>query len=124
MKTPKPINIIDKFSLFEDKWNPKIVGEVNGQYVKVCKFKDDFVWHNHQHEDELFIVFRGTLLIDFRNGSTTKVKEGEILVVPKGLDHRPYTNGEIVYILLIEPSTTLNTGDANNRFTVKNLEWI
>ena len=124
MKKIEPINIMNKFSLFNKEWTPKIIGELNGQYVKVCKLKDDFVWHSHENEDELFMVFRGTLLIDFRDGRTIKVKEGEILIVPKGVEHRPHTNGEIVFNLLFEPKTTLHTGNIETKMTIKELDWI
>ena len=85
----RSINIAEKFSLFEKLWTPHIIGELNGQYVKLCKLKDEFVWHSHENEDELFMVFKGTLLMDFRDGRTVEVKEGEILIVPKGVEHRP-----------------------------------
>ena len=124
MKKIEPINIMNKFSLFNEEWTPKIIGELNGQYVKVCKLKGEFVWHSHENEDELFMVFKGTLLIDFRDGRTFEVKEGEILIVPKGVEHRPHTNGEIVFNLLFEPKTTLHTGDVETEMTVKELEWI
>ncbi|MFL2569994.1 MAG: cupin domain-containing protein [Flavobacteriales bacterium] len=124
MKKIEPINIMNKFSLFSEEWTPKIIGELNDQYVKVCKLKDDFVWHSHKNEDELFMVFKGTLLIDFREGRTVKVKEGEILIVPKGVEHRPHTNGEIVFNLLFEPKTTLHTGNIETEMTVKELDWI
>ena len=80
MKKIKPINIMNKFSLFNEEWTPKIIGELNGQHVKVCKLKDDFVWHSHENEDELFMVFKGTLLMDFRDQRTVEVREGEILI--------------------------------------------
>ena len=124
MKKIESINVMNKFSLFNEEWTPKIIGELNGQYVKVCKLKGDFVWHSHENEDELFMVFKGTLLIDFRDGRTFEVKEGEILIVPKGVEHRPHTNGEIVFNLLFEPKTTLHTGDVETEMTVKELEWI
>tara|TARA_B100000965_G_scaffold360788_1_gene341760 strand:+ start:147 stop:521 length:375 start_codon:yes stop_codon:yes gene_type:complete len=124
MEKIEPINIMKKFSLFNEKWTPKIIGELNNQYVKVCKLKDDFVWHSHEHEDELFMVFKGTLLIDFRGGKTVEVKEGEILIVPKGVEHRPHTNGDIVFNLLFEPKTTLHTGNVESDITVKELDWI
>lgn len=124
MSTIEPINLMNKFSLFDVKWTPKIIGELNGQYVKVCKLQDDFVWHSHEHEDELFMVFQGTLLIDFRDGRTLEIKEGEILIIPKGVEHRPHTNGEIVFNLLFEPKTTLHTGNFDTERTVKALEWI
>ena len=124
MKKIEPINIMNKFSLFNEQWTPKIIGELNGQYVKICKLKDNFVWHSHENEDELFMVFKGTLLIDFRDGRTISVKEGEILIIPKGIEHRPHTNGEIVFNLLFEPNTTLHTGDIETEMTVKKLDWI
>ena len=124
MKKIEPINIMNKFSLFNEEWTPKIIGELNDQYVKLCKLKDDFVWHSHENEDELFMVFKGTLLIDFRDGRTIKVREGEILIVPKGVEHRPYTNGDLVFNLLFEPKTTLHTGNVETEMTVKKLDWI
>ena len=124
MKKIESINIMKKFSLFNEEWTPKILGELNGQYVKVCKLKDDFVWHSHENEDELFMVFKGTLLIDFRDRKTVKVKEGEILIIPKGIEHRPRTNGEVVFNLLFEPKTTLHTGNVESEMTVKELDWI
>lgn len=124
MKKIKSINIINKFSLFQDKWSPKIIGELNNQYVKLCKLQDDFVWHSHEKEDELFMVFKGTLLMDFRDQKTIEVNEGEILIIPKGVEHRPRTNGEIVFNLLFEPKTTLHTGNIESNMTVKEIEWI
>ena len=124
MKKIEPINIMDKFSLFNEEWTPKIIGELNDQYVKLCKLKDDFVWHSHENEDELFMVFKGTLLMEFRDGRTVKIKQGEILIVPKGVEHRPHTNGEVVFNLLFEPKTTLHTGDVETEMTVKELDWI
>ena len=124
MKKIDSVNIMEKFSLFTKEWTPKIIGELNGQYVKICKLKDDFVWHSHENEDELFMVFKGTLLMDFRDGRTVKVNEGEILIVPKGVEHRPHTNGEIVFNLLFEPKSTLHTGDVKTPLTVKKLDWI
>ena len=124
MKKIESINIMKKFSLFEKKWTPQIIGELNEQYVKICKLKDDFVWHSHENEDELFMVLKGTLLMDFRDQRTVEVKEGEILIVPKGVEHRPHTNGEIVFNLLFEPKTTSHTGDVETEMTVKELDWI
>ena len=124
MKKIEPINIMEKFSLFEEQWAPQIIGELNDQYVKICKLKDKFVWHSHENEDELFMVFKGTLLIDFRDGRTVKVKEGEILIVPKGVEHRPHTNGETVFNLLFEPKSTLHTGKTYSNMTIKKLDWI
>ena len=124
MKKIEPINIMNKFSLFNEEWTPKIIGELNNQYVKLCKLKDDFVWHSHENEDELFMVFKGTLLMEFRDGRIAEIKEGEILIVPKGVEHRPHTNGDIVFNLLFEPKTTLHTGDVQSELTVNDLDWI
>lgn len=124
MKKIESINISEKFSKFEKQWTPHIIGELNNQYVKLCKLKDDFVWHKHDDEDELFMVFKGTLLMDFRDGRTVEVGEGEILIVPKGIEHRPRTNGEIVYNLLFEPISTAHTGDKESDLTVNNQNWI
>ena len=99
---------MNKFSLFNEKWTPKIIAELNDQHIKVCKLKDDFVWHSHENEDELFMVFKGTLFIDFRDGSTVEVNEGEIIIIPKGIEHRPHTNGEIVFNLLFGFKTTIH----------------
>ena len=124
MQPIRSINIMEKFSLFEKTWTPHIIGELNGQYVKLCKLKDEFVWHSHENEDELFMVFKGTLIMDFRDGNTVEVKEGEILIVPRGVEHRPRTNGELVYNLLFEPKATLHPGNAETAMTVKDLDWI
>ena len=124
MKKIKSVNLVEKFSLFNETWTPKIIGELNNQYVKICKLKGDFVWHSHENEDELFLVIKGTLYIDFRNEKTVQVNEGEIIIIPKGLEHRPHTDGELVYNLLFEPKTTLHTGDLETKMTVKKLDWI
>ena len=124
MNKIKPINIMKKFSLFNEKWTPKIIAELNDQLVKICKLKDDFVWHSHENEDELFMVFKWTLFIDFRDGSTAEVNEGEIIIIPKGIEHRPYTNGDIVFNLLFEPKTTMHTGNIKSNMTVEKLDWI
>ncbi len=120
---PSAINLSEKYSQINQHWTPKIIGELNGQYVKLAKIKDEFVWHSHQNEDELFQVFKGTLLMDFRD-KTVAVREGEILIVPKGVEHRPRTNGEEVFILLFEPKETLHTGDVEHEKTVKQLQWL
>ncbi|MDE3248979.1 MAG: cupin domain-containing protein [Bacteroidota bacterium] len=124
MHTPAPINIMEKFGRIERLWTPHIIGELNGQYVKLCKLKDEFVWHSHENEDELFMVFKGTLLMDFRDGSTVAVNEGEILIVPKGVEHRPHTNGDIVFNLLFEPKATLHTGAVQSEMTVTEAIFI
>ena len=88
----KAINIMEKFSKFEKQWTPHIIGELNGQYVKLCKLKDEFVWHSHADEDELFMVFQGTLYMDFRDGRTESIQSGEIIIVPKGVEPVSYTH--------------------------------
>lgn len=117
------INIEKKFTKFSEHWTPKILGELNDQYIKLAKVKDDFVWHSHQEEDELFIVFKGTLFIDFRD-KTVEIGPGEMFVVPKGVEHRPRTNGEEVHLMLIEPKATKHTGEIQHEKTVENYEWI
>ena len=124
MREIKKVNIMDKFSLFDEKWTPKIVGELNDQYVKLCKLKDNFIWHCHENEDELFLVFKGTLYIDFRDNKSIEINEGEMLIVPKGVEHRPRTDGELVLNLLFEPKTTKHTGQVDSDLTVKKLDWI
>tara|TARA_B100000123_G_C25739784_1_gene433254 strand:+ start:4260 stop:4634 length:375 start_codon:yes stop_codon:yes gene_type:complete len=124
MREIKKVNIMDKFSLFDEKWTPKIVGELNDQYVKLCKLKDNFIWHCHENEDELFLVFKGTLYIDFRDNKSIEINEGEMLIVPKGVEHRPRTDGELVLNLLFEPKTTKHTGQVDSDLTIKKLDWI
>jgi len=116
------INLKDKFSKFSEHWHPYIVAELNQNYVKLAKLEGEFVWHKHDGEDELFVVLEGTLMMDFRDKTVT-VNAGEILVVPKGVEHRPWTKGE-VKLMLVEPKSTLHTGDTVVEQTVTNLEWI
>jgi mannose-6-phosphate isomerase-like protein (cupin superfamily) len=117
------INLEDKFNKFSEHWHPYIIGELNDSHVKLAKLKGDLVWHSHEHEDELFIVLSGTLMMDFRD-KTVATKPGEILIVPKKVEHRPWTNGEEVKIMLIEPKTTKHTGDIIVDQTVEKFEWI
>ena len=124
MKNIKPINLMDKFSLFNETWTPKIIGELNGQYVKLCKLENDFIWHSHEKEDELFMVFKGTLFIELRGREKVEIREGEVLIIPKGVEHRPYTNGDIVFSMLFEPKNTLHIGDTESNMTIKSLDWI
>ena len=124
MKIIKSINLMEKFSLFNKEWNPYVIGELNDQQVKICKLKGDFIWHKHENEDELFMVVKGTLFIDFKHQSTVEVKEGEIVIIPKGVEHRPRTNGDIVFNLLFEPKSTSHTGDVESDMTVKKIKWI
>jgi mannose-6-phosphate isomerase-like protein (cupin superfamily) len=117
------VNINKKFDLINEYWTPKIIAELNGQYVKLAKVKNELVWHRHQNEDEMFLVFKGTLIMDFRD-KTTETRPGEILIVPKGVEHRPRTYGEEVWIMLIEPKDTKHTGDVEHEKTVHQFEWI
>src|SRR5438105_2780020 len=106
------INLEQKFSQFSDYFSPKVVGELNGQHVKLVKFKGEFVWHHHDHEDELFYVLKGSFDMQMRDKTIT-VNEGEFLVMPRGIEHRPVAKEE-VSIMLFEPATTLNTGNVEN----------
>lgn len=116
------VNIQDKLSQFSDYWNPRIVGELNNQHVKLVKFQGEFVWHKHDHEDELFYVVEGEFNMEFRDKKVT-LKQGEFLIVPRGVEHRPVAEKE-VSIMLFEPNTTLNTGDASSELTRLELERI
>jgi mannose-6-phosphate isomerase-like protein (cupin superfamily) len=116
------VNLAEKLSLFQDYWSPKIVGEMNESYVKLVKFKGEFVWHHHETEDELFLVVKGELLIKFRD-SEVLVRQGEFLVVPKGVEHLPIAEQE-VHVVVIEPKSTLNTGNVADERTVRGLERI
>lgn len=110
------VNVRQKLALFADHWSPKVVGELNGQHVKLVKFAGEFVWHTHDHEDELFLVVRGRFRMDFRDRQVW-LEEGEFLIVPRGVEHRPVAEEE-VHVLLFEPATTLNTGNATDERTV------
>jgi mannose-6-phosphate isomerase-like protein (cupin superfamily) len=116
------VNINEKLGLFSDYWNPRILGELNGQHVKAVKLKGEFVWHHHDHEDELFLVTKGKLKMEFRE-KTVEVNEGEFIIVPRLIEHRPVADEE-VHLLLFEPASTLNTGNVENERTKKNLEKI
>ena len=105
-----------------DHWNPRIVGELNGQHVKLAKLKGEFVWHHHEHEDELFLVLGGELTLEFRDRSIT-LREDEFLVVPRGIEHRPVAERE-AHVLLFEPASTLNTGNVRNERTVERPERL
>jgi len=113
------INIVEKLSLFNDHWNPRIVAELNGQYIKLVKFQGEFVWHKHDLEDEMFLVIKGNFTMEFRD-RTVEIKENEFLIVPRGVEHRPVAENE-VSVMLFEPKTTLNTGDAKGKLQRENL---
>lgn len=123
------INLSEKLSLFTDHWNPRIIGELNENYIKLAKLQGDFVWHSHRDEDELFVVLKGKLLIDFKDDKnvsgvrTVAINPGEIIVVPKGVEHRPHGDEE-VHIMLIEPKSVINTGEVESELTRKELQQI
>ena len=117
----KVINLANKFNLFQEPWHPKIVGELNHSYVKLAKLKGEFVWHHHDNEDELFLVIKGTLVIKLRDQELT-IHEGEFVIIPNGVEHLPVAEEE-VQVLLLEPKSTLNTGNIRNERTVE-AEWI
>ena len=140
----KKINLSEKLSLFNDYWNPRIVGELNGQQVKLVKFKGPFTWHHHENEDELFLVLKGRFRMEYRDsdagsadhksGSDAKreapnqlravwVEEGEMIIVPRGTEHRPVADEE-AHVLLFEPASILNTGNVRNEFTVATLDRL
>lgn len=116
------ISLPQKLSLFNDHFNPRIIGELNGQHVKLAKFQGEFVWHKHDHEDELFLVLDGEFDMQFRDKTVT-IRKNEIIIVPRGVEHRPRAEKE-VSVMLFEPASTLNTGDILNEKTREKLEWI
>ncbi len=116
------VNLAQKLALFGDYWSPKIVGELNGQYVKLAKLKGEFVWHRHENEDELFLVLAGKLALQMRD-KTVDLREGEFAIVPRGVEHRPVAQDEC-HVLLFEPASTLNTGEVRNARTVERLERL
>ena len=116
MPTPTPVDLAAAFSTITDHWRPRIAAELNGQHVKLVKFQGAFVWHHHEHEDELFLVVRGSFDMEFRDRTVT-LREGQLLVVPRGVEHRPVAEHE-VEVLLFEPATTVNTGSAGGERTV------
>ena len=124
------VNVAQKFALFSEHWQPKIIGELNDSYVKAVKFKGDFLWHHHDHEDELFFVVKGLMRMWVRDGSEREiaVKPGEFIIIPKGMEHMPKAdakeNGGECEVLLLEPKTTLNTGNVQSERTVPKLERI
>jgi mannose-6-phosphate isomerase-like protein (cupin superfamily) len=124
------VSLREKFSLFNDYWNPRIIGELNGQLLKVVKFEGPFTWHHHETEDELFLVVRGRFRMDFRETAddpstehSTWIEAGEFIIVPHGVEHRPFAEEE-VDVVLFEPASTVNTGTIENEFTRKQLSTI
>ena len=116
------INLREKFSRFSEQWSPKIAGELNGQLVKLVKFQGPFVWHHHDDEDEMFLVVKGRFCMEFRDRHIW-LEEGEFLIVPRGVEHRPVAEEE-AHVLLFEPASTLNTGNVRNERTRERLEAI
>ena len=127
------VNLSEKLSLINDHWNPRIIAELNGQYLKLVKFKGPFTWHHHETEDEMFLVVKGRFRMEFReNGSDRTeagkqrdvwIEEGEFIIGPRGIEHRPVADEE-AEVLLFEPASTLNTGNVQDVFTVPKLEWL
>lgn len=120
------VNLKEKFGAFSDRWSPKIAGEINDAYLKLVKLKGEFVWHHHDNEDELFLVVKGELHMKVREGGAERelvAGEGEFLIIPKGMDHLPWSHEEC-QVLLLEPKTTLNTGNVRNERTVEKLERV
>jgi mannose-6-phosphate isomerase-like protein (cupin superfamily) len=116
------VNLDDGFATFNQHWQPKIVGELNGQMVKLVKFQGEFVWHHHENEDELFLVVHGRFRMEFRDRHVW-LEAGEFLIVPRGVEHRPVADQE-AHVLLFEPASTLNTGNVRNERTIEQLERL
>ncbi|MCO4315750.1 cupin domain-containing protein [Phyllobacterium sp. 21LDTY02-6] len=121
-QTYRPINFAEKYQLFDDRWAPRVIAELNDYQFKIVRIEGDFVWHHHADTDEAFIVLDGTLRIDFRDGAVT-IAAGEMFVVPKGVEHKPFA-AEEVKLMLIEPRGVLNTGEEQNERTARNDLWI
>ena len=120
--THAPINLTQKLSMFSDHWSPKIIAQMNDYHFKLVKLKGDFVWHRHIDTDEVFLVIQGAMQIDFRDGSV-ELRAGEMCVVPKGVEHKPWAEKEC-HVLLVEPAGTVNTGDAGGDLTADNDSWV
>ena len=119
----KKVSISKKMSLFEDLWNPRIVGELNGQYIKIVKALGIFEWHKHEHEDEMFLVIQGNFNMELRD-ETISINQGEFIIIPKGVEHRPVAKEE-VQIMLFEPTNTVNTGEnQESELTKRKIDWI
>ena len=116
------VNLRQKFASFSDCWNPRIAGELNGQHIKLVKLQGEFVWHKHDHEDEMFLVVHGAFRMEFRD-HTIHLSEGEFLIVPRGVEHRPVADNE-AHVVLFEPVATVNTGDVGGPRTISEPQWI
>lgn len=127
------VNLLQKLSLINDHWNPRVIAELNGQYLKLVKFQGPFTWHHHDNEDEMFLVVKGRFRMEFREAADDPaarleereiwLEEGEFMIVPRGVEHRPVADDE-AHVLLFEPATTLNTGNVENVLTRQKLDWI
>lgn len=120
------INLAEKLSLIDDHWNPRIAGDLNGQLIKLVKFQGPFTWHHHENEDEMFLVVKGRFRMDHRAGGKEReswIEQGEFIIVPRGLEHRPFAEEECE-VMLFEPASTLNTGNVEDEFTRKELEAV
>jgi len=123
MSPVQVVNLQEKFGLFTEQWSPRIVGELNGQQVKLARFGGEFIWHSHEHEDELFFVVRGVMRMNFRDRAEL-VREGEFLIVPRGVEHKPAAETEETWVMMLEPAGTVNTGTAGGERTVTDLERL
>ena len=119
----KKVNLAEKFALFDERWSPKLIGELNGQHVKIAKIEGEFIWHQHENEDELFLVLHGKLIMKLRNRDDVVLEPGEMFIVPRGVEHKPVAEIE-THIMMFEPASTLNTGDVENERTVRDLETL
>lgn len=118
----KKVRVVDAFATFSEHWSPRIIGELNGQQVKIAKAQGEFVWHHHDNEDELFYVVKGRLTMRFRDREEV-LEPGDMIVVPRGVEHQPYAEEE-VWVMLFEPASTLNTGNIRNERTVEKLQRL
>lgn len=118
----EPINLAEKFALFGEYWSPRVIGEVQDCYVKLVKMRGTFIWHKHEDEDELFLVIKGRLLMELRDGER-RVNEGEMIIIPRGVEHRPIAEEEC-HVLLFEPKSTVNTGDVLHEFMQEEPRWL
>jgi len=118
----KPINILEKFKLFNEHWTPKKIGELNGQQLLLAKLKGEFIWHTHEKEDELFFIIKGSLIIEFRD-KTIELNKGELFIIPRGVEHKPIAKKE-VHVLLFEPLAIKHTGNVISNLTVETFQTI
>lgn len=123
MKKIHKVNLTEKFSQFSEHWSPKIIGELNGQQVRIVKLQGEFIWHSHTLEDELFLVISGELTIELKDQDAVVLREGEMVIIPKGVEHRPVAAAE-VWLLLFEPASTINTGEVMNERTISKPDYL